>query len=233
MLSPIMNAHHVSLAVVAGHPDGDGFALKQGQFHGTAFCMAPDLFLTAAHVYRNAREVEQVAVARFGPGRNHIQLVEEAELFEGIDLAIMRVPGLKAEIRPLYFEPLNLLDEVFSLGYPFGFESHSSTLYLRGFKGYIVTRRTLNMPDMTEAPSGYEVSFIPPLGLSGAPLLSLIDGGPCVVGMILKHHVTNPGAESTMQLGLALDTEQLLTLESRIIGGSVAEILFDRPQLRR
>ena len=48
-----MNPHRASLAVFAGTGDlSDGvFSLHRGEFHGTAFCLAPNLFLTAAHVY--------------------------------------------------------------------------------------------------------------------------------------------------------------------------------------
>jgi hypothetical protein len=36
-----------------------------------------------------------------------------------------------------------------------------------------------------------------------------------------------------MELGLAVDIEELLTLDSQILGGSVAERLFDLPKLTR
>jgi hypothetical protein len=39
--------------------------------------------------------------------------------------------------------------------------------------------------------------------------------------------------ERKMDLGLTLDIEELLTLESRIVGGSIAEILFQQPILKR
>jgi hypothetical protein len=41
--------------------------------------------------------------------------------------------------------------------------------HLRAFKGYVVTRRALR--HLPAAPPGYEISFIPPIGLSGAPLM--------------------------------------------------------------
>jgi len=50
--------------------------------------------------------------------------------------------------------------------------------------------------------------------------------------MVLKHH-TAEYRERRMDLSLALDIEELLTLESRIVGGSIAERPFDRPRIAR
>ena len=51
-----MNPHRFSLAVLAGTGDENDavFNLHRGEFHGTAFCLAPNLFITAAHVYEAA-----------------------------------------------------------------------------------------------------------------------------------------------------------------------------------
>src|SRR2546426_6221886 len=117
-----MNAHAVSLAVVAGKGDREKkiFNLSYGVFHGTAFCLAPHLFLTAGHVYRDAKLDGEVAVARLGPGQLQAEAVDDAEVFEAIDLAILRCPTLAAEVIPFPFPPLEYLPDVFSLGSPFG-----------------------------------------------------------------------------------------------------------------
>ena len=51
-----MNAYAVNLAVLAGHGNAEKkvFDLSYGVFHGTAFGLAPDLFMTAAHVFKDA-----------------------------------------------------------------------------------------------------------------------------------------------------------------------------------
>ena len=226
-----MNAFATNLAVVAGrgNPETKAFDLNYGLFHGTAFCLAPHLFLTAGHVYQDAKGDGQVAVARLTPGQHQVEIVEDAEVFEAIDLALLRCPNLTAEILPFHFAPLEYLTDVFSLGYAFGLEP--PVYHLRAFKGHVVTRRGLTF--LSSQPPGYEVSFIPPPGLSGAPLLTIVPGGsPVVVGMILKHH-TAEYRKRQMDLGLALDIEELLTLESRILGGSLAELLFRRPRVTR
>ena len=48
---------------------------------------------------------------------------------------------------------------------------------------------------------------------------------PVVAGVVLTHH-TAELAGRRMELGLAVDSEELLTIDSRILGGSIAEKLF-------
>ncbi len=226
-----MNVHNVNLAVLAGHgnKEKDAFELRYSLFYGTAFCLAKDLFLTAAHVFKDAQGDSEVALARLTLGNFQAQTVHDFELFDSIDLALLYCPGLMAEILPFNFSPLDFLVDVFSFGYPFG--SEHPFYYLRAFKGHVVTRRRLS--SLNGLPPGYEVSFVPPPGLSGAPLLTLLpDKSPVISGIILQHH-TAEYRERKMDLGLALDIEELLTLESRIVGGSIAEILFQQPRLER
>lgn len=231
-----MNPHAVNLAVLAGRGDHDknAFDLSHGVFYGTAFCLAPDVFLTAAHVFRGAAADCDVALARLTPERLQVQPVQDSEVFDDIDLAILACPNLEAEILPFQFRALGFLNDVFSMGFAFGFEATGNpdapyVYQLRAFKGYIVNRRGLT--NLRGVPPGYELSFVPPVGLSGAPLVrALEDGTEAVTGMIPTHH-TAEFQDRQMELGLALDIEELLTLESRIVGGSIAERLFRRPRI--
>lgn len=168
-------------------------------------------------------------MARLTPGNFYAQTVQDFEIFDDIDLALLYCSNLSAEILPFSLTPLNFLMDVFTMGFPFGFEP--PFYYIRAFKGHVVTRRGLT--SLPGVPAGYELSFVPPPGLSGAPLLILLpDGSPVVTGMVLQHH-TAEYRERRMKLGLALDIEELLTLESRIVGGSIAERLFNRQRLIR
>lgn len=230
-----MNPHHSSLAVLAGTGDeSDGlFNLHRGEFHGTAFCLAPNLFITASHVYEAAAGTGSVALGRLGPPGVHVQLVRDAETFPDVDLAIMLCPNLRAEVLPFSFEPLGWFADVFSIGYAFGSEIATNegephVYHLRAFKGHVVTRRGLTQ--LRGVPPGYEISFVPPPGLSGAPLFVLQGQNPAVVGVVLTHH-TAELAGRRMELGLAVDSEELLTIESRIVGGSIAEKLFRRERV--
>ena len=156
-------------------------------------------------------------------------LVKDSELFDDIDLALLHCPGLLAEILPVNFAALGFLVDVFAIGFAFGLEP--PVFHLRAFKGHVVNRRELTI--VPGRPPGYEVSFVPPPGLSGAPLLTSLPGGlASVTGVILQHH-TAEFRDRKMDLGLALDIEEILTLESRIVGGSIAERLFRQPRLQR
>ena len=226
-----MNTHAVNCAVVSGRRNQKEqiLDLNYGVFYGTAFCLAPDLFLTARHVLEAARGDGEVVVFRLTPGNYYGVAVQDSESWPNIDLALMYCPGLVAEILPVHFTSLGFLDDVFAMGFAFGLEPPK--FHLRAFKGYVVNRR--GFTDEPDAAPVYELSFLPPPGLSGAPLLTSAQGGTiAVVGMVLQHY-TVEFQDRKMELGVALDIEELLTVDSRIIGGSLAERLFRRPRLRR
>jgi hypothetical protein len=233
-----MNPHAVNFAVVAGHQDPTDrlFDLSRAEFHGTAFCIAPHLFVTAEHVYRAAAATAgKVALGRLVPDRQQVQLVLDAEPYPDVDLAILYCPNLAAEILPVSFSPLTYLNDVFAMGFAFGLElagivGEPHVYQLRAFKGHIVTRRGLTQ--LRGVPPGYELSFVPPPGLSGAPLLVFHGDSIAVTGVILTHH-TAELAGRRMDLGLAVDSEELLTLDSRLVGGSIAERLFRRERIAR
>jgi hypothetical protein len=227
--------HAVSLAVLTSHGEASErgiLELSRAEFHGTAFALAPNLFLTAWHVYNDARAAPgKVALARLTTSQS-VHFVADAEEFPAIDVAILHCPGLTADIRPFNFATMSWLDDVAAYGFAFGLTLSSGIgppIYvLRAFKGSVVTRRGLT--ELQGVPPGYEVSFVPPPGLSGAPLLSLRGDRPVVKGIMLQHH-TAELAGRRMDLGLALDIEELLTLDSRLVGGSVAECVFNRERV--
>jgi hypothetical protein len=147
---------------------------------------------------------------------------------------ILKCPGLQVRALDFDFSPLQYLSEVVACGFPFGLTNAGDTYvkYLRAFAGNVVTRRGLT--EFPSVPPGYETSFVPPPGLSGAPLLS-IGNGVSIRGMILREHVVElqHAPERKMTLGIALDIEELLTLNSRLVGGSVAKVLFGREPVNR
>src|SRR5262245_55265848 len=100
-----MDPHRAHLALVAGrgNVETQAFELNYGLFHGTAFCFAPNLVLTAAHVVHAAQGDGEVAVALLAHGTVEVRAVQNAEIFDEIDLAILVCPGLRAEILPFTF----------------------------------------------------------------------------------------------------------------------------------
>ena len=164
--SRLLNETH--FAVITGGVDpADGlFDLNRGELYGTAFQLAPSLFITARHVYRDAAAAAagngQVAVGTV-IGQPRGQIVSDVEEFGDIDLAILRCEGLQTPALPFDFTPLEYLDEVAALGFPFGLNlapPAPPVQILRAFRGYIVTRRGLTELSAL-APPGYETSFVP------------------------------------------------------------------------
>jgi hypothetical protein len=226
-----MIPHASCLVVAAGayDPDDGLFDLARGEFHGTA-----NLFITAAHVYEDAAAAGTVALGRLTPGKIQGSGVRDFELFPEIDVAILAC-SLDAEILELRFgPPLYWLDDVFAFGWGFGMsvaerQGESHQFQLRAFKGHVVNRRGLD--ELPGRPPGYELSFVPPPGLSGAPLMEPNIAAPRVRGIMLKHHSVVVG-ERRMDLGLAVDVEELLTIESRLTNGSFAG-LYGLPKMHR
>jgi len=241
-LSRLINQTH--LAVVSGAAGNDGLLdLARLEIYGTAFPLAPSrgLFGTALHVYQQAAEhaaAQQnglVAVGRIMDSPEQTVPVNDREEFPGIDFVILSCPGLQAPRLDFDFTPLEYLSEIVACGFPFALtltEGGAPVKYLRAFGGSVVTRRGLT--ELPSIPPGYETSFVPPPGLSGAPLLTVRDG-VSIRGVILREHVVELGhaPERKMMLGIALDIEELLTLNSRLVGGSIAKLLFGKEPLDR
>jgi hypothetical protein len=241
-LSRFINETH--LAVVSGTAGKDRLLdLARPEIFGTAFPLAPSLglFCTALHVYQQAAEYAAsqqdglVAVGRIMGSQEQSIPVADREEFPGIDLVILKCPNLQVPRLDFDFTPLDYLSDVVSCGFPFGVtlaQGGPPMKYLRAFAGNIVTRRGLT--EFPLVPPGYETSFVPPPGLSGAPLLTIRDG-VSIRGVMLREHGVALGndPERKMMLGIALDIEELLTLNSRLVGGSVAKILFGKEPLDR
>jgi len=166
-----VNILDLHLAVVAGKPsaDGNAFELASPVFFGTAFPVVPGLFLTAAHVVGAARATGgSLALFRSGPhevsGPLPLQLVDEVEIFKGLDLALMKCIGHSHLVPiPPIFEPLGVLQPVTCVGFAVGIDAEYQTYVHRAFAGHVVTRRELYhmKPDQ---PPGYELSFVTPRG---------------------------------------------------------------------
>lgn len=215
-------------AVVSGREQQQGpeFDAATPIFYGTTYALTAGVFVTAAHVYRDAATDGRVALMRVSPSR--VALVADVELFDEQDLALMVAPALAdAAVLPYYFEPLYWWTRVRAIGFPFSVDPERLVLEMRAFEGHVVNRRELYQ--LPGQPPGYEVSFLAPPGLSGAPLLTEVDGTTAICGMILQQ-ATNETAGVVTSLGIALDISELLCLDSRLLGGSIAQVAFGRPK---
>jgi hypothetical protein len=200
--------------------------------HGTAFAIAHAIFVTAGHVYADA-----IAEATQNDGRvvlvkqgqlQHANFVTDGEVFAPSDLAIMACNITHAAM-PVSFDPLAIFDDVQANGFPFGQERMHDVI--RGFKGHVVTRRRYLKGNSvgfrgSGQPVIYELSFVPPQGMSGAPLVSYVKhSGPMVHGIIVGWDTIRVNRLPT-RIGIAVDSTELLRCDSRLLGGSVAEKVF-------
>jgi len=203
-------------------------------FFGTAFPIRPGVFVTAAHVVRAARDSGgKVAVYRTGPRSREVpsavHCVDDIELFDGLDLALVKCAGHANLVSlPLLFEPLDVLTPVTAVGFAVGIDVQYQTFVHRAFAGNVVTRRELYHMK-PQQPPGYELSFVTPPGLSGAPFVIRTADGDFVAGYIVHWwRVELEGVE--YRFGIAVASEALLSVTSAIVGGSLAEALGTEPR---
>jgi len=74
----------------------------------------------------------------------------------------------------------------------------------------VVARRDLRQ--LARQPTGYEVSFFAPQGLSGAPLVSTAHGAPRCYGYMIQQGTLGLGSDVT-PVGIAVGIEVLLTIQ--------------------
>lgn len=114
-----------SLPIFAGQAQDDKtFKPAAPYIYGTAFPIwHGGIFITAAHVYKSAAAAGHVVIGRFATHDGGIPayFVDHAELWDDLDLAIVRCPML-ASFPPVPVDlesHLEVFDEVSALGYPF------------------------------------------------------------------------------------------------------------------
>lgn len=230
---PVQEAH---LAVLAGQPGQVSFNASELRYQGTAFAVAPGLFLTAGHVLQTAGEIGMIALGLLTQERIEVHQVIEHEIFPEIDIGIARCP-VPSAILPCGFRTLEFAEPVAVAGWTLGPDPEYFVVMPRVFTGTVVTRRRVfrvGGRELTSQPAGYELSFGVPGGLSGAPLISALDGK--VVGIAVGT-MTHAEDDVMKQLGIAIDLVELLRLQSAKFGSIAAifgkEALPARDRVRK
>jgi hypothetical protein len=223
-----VNIFEVVLAVVAQRVTTTKrpFPAAQNTIYGTAFAISESLYLTAGHVVRGALADGDLALAHVpvtrrvsGTRRKRVfALVEDHEIFFGIDVALLRCSEIHPIALSLDFERLPIFQEVRAGGVAPGPLPEYYDFGAREFKGHIVNAH--RMVQWPTQPFVYDLSFVPPRGFSGAPVVRALPSGPSVAGIVLG--VTQDLEGSKTRLGLALAVEELLRVESRLTGGPFA-----------
>jgi len=157
-----------------------GGKTKDGNFEpiilcGTVSQISPFLFITAAHSIKSAKTYESCAIGLFSFNTKQFSYYDilDYEYHDGLDLGIITIyPNFVRDFADRFRisrEPLSLLDDIFTIGYPHGLDLENGVLINRALKGYVVNH--FSFRKLPKAPIVYELSFQCPVGISGAPLL--------------------------------------------------------------
>lgn len=218
---------HLGVVAVHKKPDG-GIETPRPLIYGTAFPVLPGLFVTAGHVANDAESDGIPGLVQVTPNRDvKVSEITRFEVFTGIDLALLECPGLEDLVPlPVEFErQLTLLEPAYAIGYPCALDPEWVTVVPRAFRGHVVTRRELYQ--LSGQPAGYELSFHAPQGLSGAPVVSHVQGDHRCYGYIIQQATIGSGEEKAV-VGVAVDIGILLTLQTDLLGIGPLAVPFGR-----
>lgn len=213
------------------------------EVYGTAFCLAENYFLTNEHVLRAVLSHPRYALGFLDAEYWGHRPIEVYELFAGTDIAIFRSNLPVAKYLNWQTKEQAMLELVQTTGYPYALDLASKSISPRSFRGNIVSARTWH--GLPSKPRVYELPFLCPRGISGAPLWSpgAFPTPPSVVGVIFGNSITEmtvtrevektrEGGETTiyerveaLHLGLAIQASSILSLESSLLKMSIGEFL--------
>jgi len=219
-----------SVFPVVAMREARGGEAERPDYFGTAFAIAPGVFLTANHVLQAAASVGFPALAGEGDpgGPLGVVRVSRSEPFPDFDLAILHLPSLQVTLLNLWLGgQLQVLEDVSAFGFPHAITQYDGeeqfTTLFRAYKGYVITTRGFK----ERLPSGagvYEVSTPFPEGLSGAPALWRSNDELVVVGVVLGESEVQYGGK-THRVGIALKAHDILKLRSEVLGKRIGDLV--------
>lgn len=227
-MPPSIDIMRTVFPVVALQQDDSSQAARPDSF-GTAFCVAPGVFMTAGHVVLNAQAAGRLAIAGpAGEGRAlGAALAQDVEVWEARDVALVRcdVNGV-TPLNTWLTHRVQVLTDLSSFGYPHAITWSPSgeqlNVLFRAYKGHVITTRGFDR--LPGPPAVYEMSCAFPVGMSGAPLLIADDEVLAVAGVVLGVDIVKYGGVE-QSVGIALMAEDIVHLESKLAGGPIASSL--------
>ena len=259
-----LSGYSMVLPLLPARSDAPGGAAVDGGIFGTCFSIGGPFMLTAGHVAATAPfEANRRLIAAIqtpdGMAFKAAEVVQCEQLTADIGLLKVQFhyPESASWIRRLAWSERHLLpfEVVRTAGYPYGLhitEEHGNALVVRGFQGQVVASIQHFKPQGMKGPlfAIYELSFMAPRGLSGAPLMNA-NGVPVVHGVVIgnseskmlvfrseereteKEESEQEKKEKTssfeqyeaLSLGIAVTAAQVFALESKMLGGTVRQHL--------
>ncbi|AMC11904.1 hypothetical protein Lupro_11790 [Lutibacter profundi] len=224
-----------------------GILTKEGHFNpknifGTAFYIENNFFITCAHTIKKAEEQEIVALGfQNEQGQLSFSKIRDSEVFEDNDSGILVASIERAKSYPWLSQKLAMLNNVMSVGYAFGFDNKHSEVLIRAFKGHItMVGYNHNFP---KTPAHYELSYMCPRGISGAPLLFKHKNQPYICGFTVGNEQTSMivwssedieeetnsktvyQREESFHRGIAMQSKSFFELESKLLGMKIIDYL--------
>lgn len=199
--------------------------LKEQRFYGTAFAIAPGLFLTAGHVIENAKAAGVPVLLGPRSGEDEDPLgaapIEHAEMWPH-DIALLFC-GVRDKVTLLdrwLHTRCQALDELRAFGYPHALVNDEDgkrlNVVFRAYKGHVITTRKFWR--LKSQPGVYEVCSPFPEGLSGGPVLWQHNGNAYLAGIVIGEETVQYGRIKN-RVGIALPVDQFINCESERLGG--------------
>lgn len=211
------------------------------EIYGTAFYINNNFFLTCAHTIENANSIGIIAIgADDGNGVMTYTRVRNFETFKKNDSGLIQAHIPRAKANPWLNQKLAMLNNVFSIGYPYGFDNEYDEILIRAFKGHIMLVGYNN--DFSKSPH-YELSYSIPRGLSGGPLIFVYQNIGMICGMTIGNKITDMIVDSfkeeqqdggkitiyerteSLHRGIAMQTSSFYDIESKLLNGTFLEYL--------
>jgi len=210
----------------------DDGQLARADFFGTAFCVAPNVFMTAAHVVHAAEEHGTLGLA--GPGTDVTgaagamggRRVDHREIWDDRDVPVLYCNAPGTLLNRWMVHPVQVLEDLGAFGYPHAVTRSEAgeqfNVLFRAYKGYVITTRGFER--LAARSRVYELSCPFPEGLSGAPVLYNKHGVLAVAGMVLGESTVEYGGVDH-RVGIALMADEIVGLHSERLRGGLAQQL--------
>src|SRR3990172_4994834 len=250
----LTSGYSITLPVFRAQRREDQTFLIQTQVEGSAFPLGGEFMVTAAHVSAtdSASDDATMVVGIQAPD-GYFKAAEITEVEDiGADIAVLRVSFSVPESNDWFNRfkwsrsQLDPFTPVRTVRYAYGTHTidGNTSVVVRGFHGEVVSRLNEFRPlTMKGSPfQVYELSFLAPRGLSGAPLLNaqgkvqihgVIIGNTDTRMMVFRSQETiQEDAKTTiveqydaLSLGVAVTADDILPRKSRLLGASVEKHL--------
>jgi hypothetical protein len=215
------------------------------QVFGTAFYIGNNLFLTAGHCLSKIEDGQFLGVGYPQPPKTDLGLVpfKDGETFEEHDVGLVEtvreVPHVEAQKWRL--DVVTALHDVWTVGYPHALDiSDMGFVAQRAFKGHTVSHVSFKRLSGGFL-DAYELSFMAPKGISGAPVFS--SDSATVLGLMLgmketgmdvcrEFEATDDGKTAEfvyyrqmMHYGIAVTAQSVAAIRSNKLGMTIGEYL--------